>query len=228
MPRGDLQAGALALVRAIQYLPPGVALAVVDPGVGTARRAVALETPWGFFVGPDNGLLAPAVAVVGGAREAVSLEDPRFRLPAEGPTFAGRDLFAPAAAVLASGQASLADLGPAVAPESLVPYLLALADTDGEEVRGRVWWIDHFGNCETNVAPDDLRSIGLELGGRVAVRLGGQTREMPWEAAYGEARPGGIVHVDSYGLIALAVPGGRADEALGLAVGSSVSFCRAG
>ena len=64
--RGDVRGGALALVRAVQYLPPGVALAVVDPGVGTGRRGVAVATAWGYFIGPDNGLLAPAVAMTGG------------------------------------------------------------------------------------------------------------------------------------------------------------------
>jgi len=98
--RGDVRAGALALLRAVQYLPDGVVLAVVDPGVGTARRAIAASTPRGFFVGPDNGLLAPAVAMVGGADRFVSLEAEAFRLPGAGSTFDGRYLFAPAAAVL--------------------------------------------------------------------------------------------------------------------------------
>ncbi|MEE9228781.1 MAG: SAM-dependent chlorinase/fluorinase, partial [Acidimicrobiia bacterium] len=84
VPAGDIRAGALALLRAVQYLPEGVALAVVDPGVGTGRKAIAAETSWGYFVGPDNGLLAPAVAMVGGAEMVVSLEDERFRVPSLG------------------------------------------------------------------------------------------------------------------------------------------------
>lgn len=221
--RGDLRGGALALVRAVQYLPPGVALAVVDPGVGTGRRGVAVATPWGFFVGPDNGLLAPAVAMTGGAERAVSLEDPRFRLPADGVTFAGRDVFAPAAAVLASGQADLTDLGPEVAPASLTPLLLPLAEVGEGTVRGLVWWVDGFGNAQTNVAPDDLRAIGVQPGGPVLVEAAGARHEMTWATTYGEG-PGGVVHVDSYGMVAVAVPGGRADEGLGLADGTVVSF----
>ena len=227
VPRGDVRAGALALVRAVQYLPPGVALAVVDPGVGTGRRGIAVGTPWGFFVGPDNGLLAPAVAMVGGAERAVSLEDPRFRLPCDGVTFEGRDVFAPAAAVLAAGQAGLDDLGPAVPPASLTPLLLPLAGVAEGVVRGLVWWVDVFGNCETNVAPEDLRAVGLSPGDAVAVEVGGTRHEMVWEAAYGPARPVGVVHVDSYGLVAVAVPGGRADDAFGLAEGTPVAFGRA-
>jgi S-adenosylmethionine hydrolase len=222
--RGDVRAGALALVRAVQYLPPGVALAVVDPGVGTGRRGIAVDSEWGFFVGPDNGLLAPAVAMVGGAKRAVSLEDPRFRLPGDGMTFAGRDVFAPAAAVLASGQAELGDLGPELPTSTLVPLLLPLAEVIDGAARGQVWWVDSFGNCQTNVAPDDLRSLGLAPGETVVVEVGGTRHEMVWEATYGETRKAGVVHVDSYGLVAVAVPGGRADEAFGLAEGTSLTL----
>lgn len=223
VPRGDVLAGALALVRAVQYLPPGVALAVVDPGVGTGRRGVAVATAWGYFVGPDNGLLAPAVAMTGGADRAVSLEDPRFRLPADGITFDGRDVFAPAAAVLASGQAALDDLGPAVDPASLTPLLLPLSEVAEGAVRGQVWWVDGFGNAQTNVSPDDLRAVGLVPGAVVEVEAAGGLHEMPWAATYG-AGPGGVVHVDSYGLVAVALPGGRADAAFGLAEGAPVTF----
>ncbi len=110
-PPGDVRSGALTLMRAIQYLPEGVALAVVDPGVGTARRAIAAETAWGQFVGPDNGLLSPAVAIVEGAQRVVSIENPELVIPSSGATFEGRDRFAPAAALLASGEAGLDDLG---------------------------------------------------------------------------------------------------------------------
>lgn len=221
--RGDVVGGALALVRAVQYLPPGVALAVVDPGVGTGRRGVAVATAWGYFVGPDNGVLAPAVAMTGGADGAVSLEDPRFRLPAEGVTFDGRDVFAPAAAVLASGQAALDDLGPPVDAASLTPLLLPLSEVAEGEVRGRVWWVDGFGNAQTNVAPDDLRALGLAPGDRVRVEAAGHGHDLLWATTYGEG-PTGVVHVDSYGLVAVALPGGRADEAFGLTEGISVTL----
>jgi len=224
VPRGDVRAGALALLRAVQYLPAGLAMAVVDPGVGTARRAIAAATPWGYFVGPDNGLLAPAVAMVGGAERVVALEDPRFQLPRDGVTFDGRDVFAPAAAVLASGQAALDDLGPALVPDSITPLLLPLAEVNDAGVDGEVWWVDGFGNAQTNVAPGDLRSLGLEPGVVVEVRLGATTHQMEWRAGYGEPTGTGIVHTDSYGMIAVSVPGGRADEVFNLSAGLSVSF----
>src|SRR5690606_31740882 len=111
-PRGHVRAGALALLRAIQYLPEGVCLAVVDPDVGTDRKALAMLTDWGYFVGPDNGLLSPAVAMIGGASRIVSIENPEAMIPSPGETFHGRDIFAPAAGLLASGEATLDDLGP--------------------------------------------------------------------------------------------------------------------
>jgi S-adenosylmethionine hydrolase len=224
-PRGDIRAGALALLRAVQYLPTGVALAVVDPGVGTARRAIAVRCEWGMFVGPDNGLLAPAVAIVGGADLVVSIEDPRFRLPAHGATFAGRDVFAPAAAVLASGEADITDLGPAVAGESVTPLLLPLVEIDAGSVRGEVLWVDHFGNVETNVTPQDMAGAGAAVGDDVVMVVGAFEQQLTWVAAYGDVTPGsGLVHVDSYGQVAVAVREGRADETYPLGPGVAVTF----
>jgi len=223
---GDVQGAAFALMRSIQYLPEGVALAVVDPGVGTERRAIAARTPWGFFVGPDNGLLAPAVAIVGGADLIVSIEDPRFRLPAEGETFHGRDVFGPAAAVLASGQATIEDLGPVVDPGTVAPMMVPLVEPDGlGGVLGEVLWIDHFGNAQTNVSPADLGSLGIQPGVDVSVVIAGIDHAIPWCTAYGDVAAGdGLIHVDSYGQIAIAVRGGRADEEYPLSVRTAVGF----
>jgi len=229
VPRGDIRAGALMLLRSIQYLPNGVVLAVVDPGVGTGRRAVAIQTEWGFFVGPDNGLMAPAIAMVGGADRAVSLEAGEFRLPGPGATFDGRDVFAPAAAVLASGEASLDDLGPAVDPASLTPLLLPLTDHGDGVVQGEVWWVDGFGNSQTNVSPQDLAMIGLAPGDPVTIQVGSSRHEMVWVEAYGDVQEGqSLVHTDSYGLMTVAVRGGSAGASLKLHAGLSVGFRSAG
>jgi S-adenosylmethionine hydrolase len=224
IPRGDVRAGALALLRAVQYLPEGVAMAVVDPGVGSARRAIAAATPWGHFVGPDNGLLAPAAAMVGGASRVVSLEDARFRLPRQGVTFDGRDVFAPAAASLAAGEADLSDLGPDVDPASLMPLLLPLVEAGDRAAQGEVWWVDRFGNAQTNVSPADLEGIGLGPGDTVVLTVGATRHELPWTRSYEEGEGSGVVHVDSYGMMTVAVPGGRADEVFNLRVGVSVGF----
>jgi S-adenosylmethionine hydrolase len=223
VPRGDVRSGALTLLRAVQYLPHGVVLAVVDPGVGTDRRAIAAETPWGTFVGPDNGLLAPAVAMVGGATRIVSLEEQAFRLPREGVTFDGRDVFAPAAAVLASGEATIDELGPTLPAAEITPLLLPLVSHGDGVVDGEVWWIDQFGNAQTNVSPEDLRLAGLAPGGPIVVRVGPAEHRLEWRDTY-DGSGAGVVHVDSYGMMAVAVPGGRADEAFGLRLGISVGF----
>lgn len=222
---GDVRAGALAMVRAIQYLPEGVFLAVIDPGVGTARRALAAETPWGFFVGPDNGLLSPAVAMVGGSSRIVSIENPEAIIPSPGATFHGRDVFAPAAGLLSSGEAGLDDLGPQLSDNEVVPLLLPLTESDGSAVSGETWWIDRYGNVETNVSPEDLTGIGLSPGDVVTLRIGAGVHNIKWTEAYGDVEEGEpLLHVDSAGLIALAVREGRADERFDLVSGLAITL----
>lgn len=225
---GDIHGGAMALTRAVQYMPDGVFLAVVDPGVGTERRAIAARTPVGHFVGPDNGLLAPAVAMVGGADLIVSLEDERFQLPAKGATFAGRDVFGPAAAVLASEQAAIEDLGPILDPGSISPLLIPLAEPAGNgSVRGSVLWVDTFGNIQFNVAPDDLAALDLAEGDDVLVSFNMEDFRLVWRSTYGDVDEGeAILHVDSHGQMALAVRAGRADEDFSFGVGDTVILGR--
>jgi S-adenosylmethionine hydrolase len=224
-PRGAVKSAALALTRAIQYMPEGVCLAVVDPGVGTSRRAIAAETQWGIFVGPDNGLLSPAVAMVGGASKVVSIENPETMIPSPGETFHGRDVFGPAAALLASGEASIDDLGPVLRDDEVVPLLLPLPEIEDSVVSGETWWVDHFGNAQTNIAPDDLARIGVSQGQVVTVKIGATLHNVPWVQSYGDVDEGeGLLHVDSVGLMALAVRDGRADELMNAGEGVSVSL----
>ena len=226
--RGDVHGGALALTRAVQFMPDGVFLAVVDPGVGTARRAIAARTPVGYFVGPDNGLLAPAVAMVGGADRIVSLEDPRFRLPSVGATFHGRDVFAPAAAVLASSQAALEDLGPVLPPETITPLMVPLSEQVGNGgVKATVLWIDSFGNIQFNIASEDLVALDLAPGDDVRVAFGMVDHRIRWGDTYGSVEEGeAVIHVDSHGQIALGVRAGRAVDDFPLHVGDSAVIGR--
>ena len=226
LPPHDVRAGALTLVRAAQYLPDGgIVLAVVDPGVGTDRRLVGVEVEHGILLGPDNGLLAPAVAILGGAQRVVSLTSTEHQLPAPGPTFAGRDVLAPAAAHLAAG-VDLSELGDEVDPAGLVPGLVSLPQHDeGGAIRGEVWWVDRFGNCQLNVDPDELRAHGAEPDQAVEVRFGDQARSARWVHTYADAKPAELVLlVDSYGLLSLALDRGSAAAECKLAPGSGVTL----
>jgi S-adenosylmethionine hydrolase len=211
----DVRGAGLCLARAAQYLCPGVVLAVVDPGVGTDRRAVAVEVGDGasVLVGPDNGLLAPAVALVGGASRAVELANPDYQLPAPGPTFAGRDVFGPAAAHLCRG-VPLDELGPLLDPAGLLPGTLPLTRLEADGLHAEVLWVDRFGNAQLNVDPDELEGFGESVG----LRVGGAVRTAKRVRTYGDLRTGelGLI-VDSYGLVSLAVD--RASVAAELRIG---------
>lgn len=206
VPSFDVRAGGLALVRAVQYLPEGVVLAVVDPGVGTARRCIAVAVGDSFLVGPDNGVLAPAVAMLGGSSDVVALENPKYRLPAPGPTFAGRDIMAPAAAHLANG-VPMSEFGPSVAPASLAPGLVPLPhDHDDGQIVAEVLWIDRFGNCQLNLGPEQLQERGAKPGGFIGIQIGAEQRRVRWVQAFADAKPAELVVLtDSYGMCALAL-----------------------
>ena len=226
IPAHDVRAGALTLVRAAQYLPEGgIVLAVVDPGVGTDRRLLGIEVEHGTLLGPDNGLLAPAVAMLGGARRVVSLTNADYQLPAPGPTFAGRDVLAPAAGHLAAGVA-LAELGDEVDAAGLVPGLVSLPQHDpGGAIAGEVWWVDRFGNCELNIDPEELTAHGATRGAPVEVRFGTEVRAARWVDTYADAKPSELVLVvDSYGLTSLALDRRSAAEVCGLRAGSAVTL----
>jgi S-adenosylmethionine hydrolase len=235
VPPHDVRAGALLLVRAVQYLPEDcIVLAVVDPGVGTERRLIAVEVAGGVFLGPDNGLLAPAVAMAGGAQRVVSLDNSEYHLEAPGPTFAGRDVLSPVAGHLAAG-ADIGDLGTPVDPATLVPGLVSLPEVrDDGTIVGEVWWVDRFGNAQLNVDPDEMQVAGASLGSRVEVhvRAAGdgsgqaeQIRVARWVSTYAEAKPSElVVLVDSYGLLALCLDRRSAAAELGLQAGSGVTL----
>jgi S-adenosylmethionine hydrolase len=225
IPPHDVRAGALTLVRAAQYQPDGaIVMAVVDPGVGTDRRLVGVDVERAVLLGPDNGLLAPAVAMLGGAVRVVSLTNAEYQLPAPGPTFAGRDVLAPAAGYLATG-VPLTALGEVVDPAGLVPGLVPLPTTEGGAIVGEVWWVDRFGNCQLNIDPQELAVSGAGPGSTFEVRTGETTRAARWVHTYADARPSELVLVvDSYGLASLALDRESAAVALALRAGSPVTL----
>jgi S-adenosylmethionine hydrolase len=220
----DVRGGALALARSVQYLPQGVVLGVVDPAVGSDRRAVAVETEEDgrrlLFVGPDNGLLASAVAMSGGAQRAVALTNREYQLPAPGSTFAGRDVFGPAAAYLSTG-VDLGELGESVDPMSLRPGVLGLCRVEEDRVEGEVLWVDRFGNAQLNVGPEEIEGLGA----RVVVHAGHFVRPAIRAENYAELNAGqvGLV-VDSYGLVAVVLNRRSAAEDLQIAAGDRITL----
>lgn len=219
----DTRAGGLALARAANYLCPGVVVAVVDPGVGTSRRPIAVEVGDGasYLVGPDNGLLAPAVGLVGGATRAVELVSPDYRLEAAGgSTFDGRDVFAPAAAHLCNG-VPLTDLGPEIDPAGLMPGVLPVSHTEDGVLVGEVLWVDRFGNCQLNVDPLELGEFGELL----SVHIAGDDRVAVRGDAFDDIPTGrvGLV-VDSSGLLSIVVARSSAAAEFGLSEGDEIKI----
>jgi S-adenosylmethionine hydrolase len=222
---GDVRAGALALARLAPELPGAVHLAVVDPGVGTDRRAAVVALPGGgALVGPDNGLLAPAAEALG-ALGAVALPPPPPDAPA---TFHGRDLFAPAAARLARGEPA-GDLGEAFDPGDLVRPDLPPARAGGGALEALAVAADRFGNLQLLAGPADLGAAGLGRGEAVVVSAGGRDHPATVARAFGDVAPGEVlVHVDSHGMVAVAVNGGSAARRLGARPGDAIRLTRPG
>lgn len=224
----DVRAGSLALARSISYVASGVIVAVVDPGVGTARRGIAVEVAdgEGVLVGPDNGVLAPAVAMAGGAGRAVSLTNVEFQLEAPGATFDGRDVFAPAAAHLCNG-VDLLELGDAVDADLLFPGVVPLPQIDDSTVIAQALWIDRFGNVQLNVGPEDIpSSFGDILEVRIsepADATGGTTRVATRTTSFADVAAGAVGLVtDSNGMIAIVMNQRSAASELGVDHGDQV------
>lgn len=214
--------GAFLLWSSLPYQPVGVHLAVVDPGVGTDRRGIALEVARGDrLVGPDNGLLMPAAARLGGVVAAHSLENRAlWRDSDASSTFHGRDIFAPVAAHLAAGT-PIGEVGPAVAPSSLVPMDMPEAVVRGTELATSVLFVDSFGNCRLAGHPDDLGALRgrLEPGDRFHVRVGGKEAvEVPWQPTFGAVPVGDpLLYEDAdYAGLGIGVNQGSAAARFGL------------
>lgn len=222
-PQAVLQ-GALVLASTLPYMPVGVHLAVVDPGVGGPRRALALrDADDRFFVGPDNGLLLPA-AERAGIAVAHELANPVYALESISRTFHGRDLFAPAAAHLARGVA-IGELGPPVDPDALVRLELPeLSFADGV-VHATTLYVDSFGNIALNLTRDDLERVGVVPGTRVELDLSGERYYAVAARTFADARPGDVIlYEDSYRNMSIAISNGNAAAMLHALIGQPLSI----
>ena len=214
--------GAVVLARAIPYMPVCVHLAVVDPGVGSDRRPVAVRTRSGrIFVGPDNGLLTRA-ADADGVDAARALTNGRYHLEHVSRTFHARDVFAPVAAHLAAG-AAFDDLGDAVDPAALVRVDLPEPEVGNDKLVGTVLTVDRFGNLALNVTRGHLEALSLEPGDWIEVQFALDPYYAQVAETYADAKPGELIlYEDSYGAIALAVRDGNAARLTSAAPGDRV------
>jgi S-adenosyl-L-methionine hydrolase (adenosine-forming) len=218
VPRHDIRAGALALRAALPYTPPGVHLAVVDPGVGGKRRAVAVRVAQDerVLVGPDNGLLTVAAETLGGVVDAVDIGDSPECLRPISTTFHGRDVFAPVAAALADGVA-LAALGEPIAPDGLARLALPQARRAGDRLIAHVLSTDVYGNVALDAPADLASAAGLETGGAIVVEVAGRDTPARFARTFSDVAPGALLaYRDARGALALAVNGGSAAAALGV------------
>jgi S-adenosyl-L-methionine hydrolase (adenosine-forming) len=216
---GDVQRAAALLAQTVPHLPPAVHVAVVDPGVGTSRREIAIETPGGMLVGPDNGLLPWAADALGGATAAVELTNRDWYARPVSRTFHGRDIFAPAAARYAAG-AALAEGGSPLPPAALVRLPDPVVTAGDGWLEAEVLTIDRFGNVQLAAPPEALAGLGdtVTVGGEPAVR----------GATFADAAAGAlVVLVDSAGRVAVAVNSGRASVVLGVTPGDVLRIATA-
>ena len=209
---GDVARGAAVLAQSVTALPRAVHVGVVDPGVGTARRAVVLEAAGGLLVGPDNGLLIGAAQALGGVRRAVHLTRTDWFAARVSATFHGRDVFGPVAARLATG-ADPGGAGPEVDPASLVRLPEPVLVVGDGWIEAEVLTVDRFGNVQLAATPAHAATLPeeeVEVSGMLAERV----------ATFGDAPPGRLLLlVDSAGHLALAINGGRAAVALSVSPG---------
>jgi hypothetical protein len=225
--------GAFLLRFALPYFPVGVHVAVVDPGVGTARRPIGIRTGRGdVLIGPDNGLLPPPAEALGGIAEVRELANRRLWLPVTTSTFHGRDIFAPTAGHLASGDARFEDVGPPVAPESLLRLPEPEAAAGEGLVETVVTYVDSFGNVRLAGGADTLRAAFgvLRDGDPLRVELGGDPplhEASRYASTFGSVPAGSsLVYVDSLGNLAMSDNQGSLAARLGIGHDLSVRITR--
>jgi S-adenosyl-L-methionine hydrolase (adenosine-forming) len=220
---GHVLQAALTLANTLPYMPAGVHLAVVDPGVGTGRRPLALRDAEGrLHVGPDNGLLIPAAERFGGVVEVHELANPEYALDSVSRTFHGRDLFSPAAAHLSLGVA-LGELGPPVDPEALVRLDLPEPEVGQSRIRATVLGVDRFGNIALNLSREHLDSVSIVPGMRVELAARGNRYYAVTARTFADAPTGELIlYEDSYRSVAIAVSRGSAAAVLGVEEGAEI------
>jgi S-adenosyl-L-methionine hydrolase (adenosine-forming) len=221
--RQDIRHGAVVLEQAIGFMPEAVHLGVVDPGVGSGRRAVAIRSSSGaVLVGPDNGLLLPAATKLGGVADAFELTNEDYLLSPVSNTFQGRDVFAPTSAHIAMG-VDPSELGPAIDAQALVILEVPEAWVHEDHLHAEVLQVDRFGNLQLNLDIALLEKVGLNGDGPLEVRLEGRRLNLVQGSTFSDVPSGDFLVVeDSYGHLSLAINNGDAAATLRARAGSTV------
>jgi len=219
--------GAFVLRATLPYLPVGVHVGVVDPGVGTDRRPIAIHADRGdILIGPDNGLLLPAADALGGPIEARELANSDLWRPVVSTTFHGRDVFAPTAAHLAAGNASFSDVGPGLSLSALVRLPPVRARAREGAIETEVTYVDSFGNLRLAGGADELAAAfdSLEATRQVRVLVGEVDIGPAFlVTSFGHAEEGAtLLYVDSSGDLALAVNQGDLAARTGAMAGTRI------
>lgn len=204
--------------------PVGCHVCVCDPGVGTARRALAVQVERGdFLVGPDNGVLIPAGRALGGIVKAISIENPGYMRSEVSPIFHGRDIFAPAAAHLAVG-VSIDNLGSTIAPEKLVAAPYEEAVFNGKIVQATVIQINKFGSLHLNIRHHQWDSLGFELGQEINLSTDQvKNFRVTYTRTFGQVDVGApVILRDDYGRVEVAINMGRVADHLKIKIGDTV------
>jgi S-adenosylmethionine hydrolase len=224
IPPQSVLEGALVLANTIGFMPVGVHLAIVDPGVGGPRRPLALcDTEGRLYVGPDNGLLLPAASRQG-IEAAHELANPEYALESISRTFHGRDLFSPAAAHLAMG-VPLAELGPPVDPDGLVRLDLPAPTVVDGAILATLLYVDSFGNIALNLDRDDVEALGIVSGARIELEIAGERYYAVMARTFADARPGDVIlYEDSYKNMSLAISRGSAARMLHASPGQKIGI----
>jgi len=220
VPRFNIKHAAFLMIQTTQYFPEGtIHVVVVDPGVGTSRRRIMIETKKNFFIGPDNGVLIPA-AEREGISQIIEIRSTKYMLSEVSKTFEGRDVFAPVAAHLASGT-PLESFGNLIKNVVRHPFQSPKISKDG--ISGEVIHIDVFGNLITNIGKNHLRAKNIKFGEEIAVSINDRTHKIPFLRTYGDSSKGEyLATIGSSGFLEISINQGNAAHDLGVEVSAKI------
>lgn len=222
--RHNVFEAALMLAASAKYFPKGtIFVVVVDPGVGSERRAILIETSNYILVGPDNGCLT-ILAEQDGVKRVIDISNTRYRLPETSSTFHGRDIFAPVAAWISRG-VPIEEFGPEIPYESIVKTAISEPEVDVVKriIVGEVIYVDVYGNLMTNIRKNHVDSLNPSIGSKLKLQISGRTHVCTYESSFSKVPAGEIAcYINSWGYFEVAINMGDASKILGVEHGAKI------